>query len=254
MKRLKPAKSLFQNGWLGRPARSGWRLADRNRTTSPMRAGRDRCVRPRLPSHPAGRRAAQARCVFSAPTRIAAGARDLSRRNVSIAEPRSQKSNAATLRSMRARASTERSNPATAAALSLGSTATEDASLAHQHPCGLKSAPLRSRGDPAKHIPDQWPVLPKSQASLRLGESRHGGIASAPRCVQEWGGDGLVLASCQQHGVLRGRAVPAPCWLIFLNSPWRPLTATIAPDKNAGPGSWHSYPWTARLRPCREGW
>src|SRR6266536_64147 len=26
--------------------------------------------------------------------------------------------------------------------------------------------------------------------------------------VQEWGGDGLVPASCQWHGVLRGRAVP----------------------------------------------
>jgi hypothetical protein len=66
---------------------------------------------------------------------------------------RPQNSKDSTLRSMRARASTERSKPATEAALSLGSTATEDGSFAHQHLCGLKSALRRSRGDHAKHIP-----------------------------------------------------------------------------------------------------
>src|SRR6266545_8069580 len=34
----------------------------------------------------------------------------------------------------------------------------------------------------------------------------------------------------------------------------RPFTATIAPDKNVGPGRLHWCPWTVRLRPCREGW
>src|SRR5438445_12840912 len=48
---------------------------------------------------------------------------------------------------MRARASTGRSKPATEAALSLGSTATEDGAFAHHHPCGLKSALRRSRGE-----------------------------------------------------------------------------------------------------------
>jgi hypothetical protein len=81
-------------------------------------------------------------CVFSAPTRIAAGSRDLSRRNVSTAQTRPENSKASTLRSVRARASREPSKPATEAALSLGSTATEDGSFAHQHPCGLKSALL----------------------------------------------------------------------------------------------------------------
>jgi hypothetical protein len=53
----------------------------------------------------------QGQCAFSAPTRIATGARDLSRRNVSIAQTRSQ-------------------NP--------------NASFADQRPCGLKSALRRS--------------------------------------------------------------------------------------------------------------
>src|SRR6266542_1852753 len=30
----------------------------------------------------------------------------------------------------------------------------------------------------------------------------------------------------------------------------RPFTATIAPDKNVGPGRLHWCPWTVRLRPC----
>src|SRR5216117_2576820 len=64
--------------------------------------------------------APERRYVFSASTRIAAGARDLSRRNVSTAQTRPQNSKA---------------------------------SFAHQHPCGLKSALRRSRGDHAKHIP-----------------------------------------------------------------------------------------------------
>src|SRR5439155_4605140 len=85
--------------------------------------------------------------MFRTPTRIAAGARDLSRRNVSSAQKRPQNSKASTLRSMRARDSTERSKPATEAALCLGSTATEDGSFAHQHPCGLKCALLRSHGE-----------------------------------------------------------------------------------------------------------
>jgi len=58
--------------------------------------------------------------VFTAPTRIAAGARDLSRRNVSTTQTRSQYSKAA---------------------------------FAPQHPCGLKSALRRSRGPHAKQIP-----------------------------------------------------------------------------------------------------
>src|SRR6266702_4612010 len=58
--------------------------------------------------------------VFTAPTRIAAGARDLSRRNVSTAQTRSRYSKAA---------------------------------FAHQHSCGLKSALRRSRGAHAKRIP-----------------------------------------------------------------------------------------------------
>ena len=57
--------------------------------------------------------------VFSAPARLAAGARDLSRRNVSTVQTRPQNSKA---------------------------------SFAHPHSCGLKSAPLRSRGDNAKHL------------------------------------------------------------------------------------------------------
>jgi hypothetical protein len=57
--------------------------------------------------------------LFSAPTGLAAGARDLSRRNVSTAQTRPQNSKA---------------------------------SFAHQHPCGLKSALRRSRGDHAKHV------------------------------------------------------------------------------------------------------
>ena len=56
---------------------------------------------------------------FSALTRIAAGARDLSRRDVSTAQTRPQNSKA---------------------------------SFAHQHPCGLKSALRRSRGDHTKHV------------------------------------------------------------------------------------------------------
>ena len=32
------------------------------------------------------------------------------------------------------------------------------------------------------------------------------------------------------------------------------FTATIGPDKSAGPGRSHWCPWTERLRPCREGW
>src|SRR5439155_2624898 len=56
---------------------------------------------------------------FNGPTRIAPGARDLSRRNVSTAQMRQQNSKAF---------------------------------FAHQHPCGLKSALRRSRGDRAKHI------------------------------------------------------------------------------------------------------
>src|SRR3989442_372201 len=63
--------------------------------------------------------APERRYVFSAPTRIAAGARDLSRRNVSTAQTRTRNSKA---------------------------------SFAHQHPCGPKTALLRSRGDHARHI------------------------------------------------------------------------------------------------------
>src|SRR5881396_1271403 len=63
--------------------------------------------------------APERRYVFSAPTKIAAGARDLSRRNVRTAQTRPQNSKAF---------------------------------FAHQHPCGLKSALRRSRGDRAKHI------------------------------------------------------------------------------------------------------
>src|SRR5438105_1990639 len=66
-----------------------------------------------LPSSPFG-------YLFSALTRIAAGARDLSRRNVSTALTRPQNSKA---------------------------------SFAHQHPCELTSALGRSRGDQAKHMP-----------------------------------------------------------------------------------------------------
>src|SRR5439155_7299424 len=72
--------------------------------------------------------------MFSAPIRIAAGARDLSRRNVSTAPTRPQNSKA---------------------------------SFAHQHPCGLKSALPRSRGDHSKHIPGQWPVLLKVNFQTR---------------------------------------------------------------------------------------
>src|SRR6266480_3363980 len=63
--------------------------------------------------------------VSSVPARIAAGARDLSRRNVSTAQTRPQNSKAF---------------------------------FAHQHPCGLKSALRRSRGDRAKHVPGGTPV------------------------------------------------------------------------------------------------
>src|SRR6266487_37754 len=55
--------------------------------------------------------APERRYVFSPSTKIAAGARDLSRRNLSTAQTRPQNSRA---------------------------------SFAHQHPCGLKSALLRS--------------------------------------------------------------------------------------------------------------
>ena len=58
--------------------------------------------------------------MFSAPTRLDEGARDLSRRNVSTAQTRPQ-------------------NP--------------KASFAHQHLCGLKSAVRRSRGDEAVPAP-----------------------------------------------------------------------------------------------------
>src|SRR6266542_2274619 len=55
--------------------------------------------------------------------------------------------------------------------------------------------------------------------------------AKAPHaagCVQEWGGDGLVPASCQWHGALQGRAVPAPARSLCLNAPCiaRPLPIT----------------------------
>ena len=68
---------------------------------------------PRL--HPSAPR----RYVFRAPITMAARARDLSRRNTSTAQARSQ-------------------HP--------------KASFAHQHPCGLKSALRRSRGVRARHI------------------------------------------------------------------------------------------------------
>ena len=58
--------------------------------------------------------------VFSVPTRIAAGARDSSRNNVSTAQTRPQNCNAF---------------------------------LARQHPCGLKSALRRLSSDPAKQKP-----------------------------------------------------------------------------------------------------
>ena len=80
--------------------------------------------------------------VFSALTRIGAGARDLSRRNVSTAQPRPQNS---------------------------------QASFAYQHPYGLKSALRRSRGDHAKHIRERVRVRgnylvehPKCNQSRRL--------------------------------------------------------------------------------------
>src|SRR5206468_2899006 len=60
--------------------------------------------------------APERRYVFSPSTKIAAGARDLSRRNVRTAQTRPQNSKA---------------------------------SFAHQHPCGLKSALRPSRGDDA---------------------------------------------------------------------------------------------------------
>ena len=82
--------------------------------------------------------------VFSAPTRIAAGARDLSRRNVSTAQTRPQNSKA---------------------------------SFAHQHPCGLKSALLRSRGNLAEHIPGRRPPL-RFQALA---------LAPPPVLVVNWG-------------------------------------------------------------------
>src|SRR6266705_5018848 len=69
--------------------------------------------------------APERRYVFSASTRIAAGARDLSPRNVSTAQTRPQNSKA---------------------------------SFAHQHPCGLKSALRRSRGDHAQDVPGLFPV------------------------------------------------------------------------------------------------
>src|SRR6266498_2306199 len=72
--------------------------------------------------------------------------------------------------------------------------------------------------------------------------------------VQEWGGDGLVPASCQWHGVLRGRAVPyvfsvvaAPvaqtCSLLYR----RFLTCHLSPASNVLPITNRRY---GRLKIC----
>ena len=59
----------------------------------------------------------------------------------------------------------------------------------------------------------QWHSQRVRHASLATARSFPSMIRCTSERVQDWGGDGLVPAFCQWHGVLRGRAVPAPCSL-----------------------------------------
>ena len=101
-------------------------------------------------------------------------------------------------------------------------------------------------------------------------EPPEGGTPNQPRCMESAaasaGAPHRVFGDAAEHGTQGAcvwgfhrlwafeRAAAGASDTAAVRRQCEALRATIAPDKNAGVCRSHWYPWTARLRPCREDW